>query len=45
VSVFELDYLKRLLELHDNNFSASALAAGLDRVHLLRLLDKHNLRK
>ena len=41
---FEAQYLRSLLAAHHNNISASALAAGLDRVHLLRLLDKHGLR-
>jgi len=41
---FEAQYLRSLLAAHRNNISASALAAGLDRVHLLRLLDKHGLR-
>jgi DNA-binding NtrC family response regulator len=45
ISTFEADYLKRLLQIHRNNFSASAMSAGLDRVHFLRLLDKHSLRK
>jgi hypothetical protein len=36
--------LSSLLPRHGNNISASAIAAGLDRVHLLRLLDKYNLR-
>lgn len=44
VHAFEERYLKALLARHRYNISASALAAGLDRVHLLRLLDKHNLR-
>jgi two-component system response regulator GlrR len=44
VSAFEERYLKTLLPRHGNNISASAVAAGLDRVHLLRLLDKYNLR-
>ena len=45
INAFEADFLKKLLEIHRNNFSASALAAGVDRVHFLRLLDKHSLRK
>jgi DNA-binding NtrC family response regulator len=44
VHEFEQRYLTDLLARHRNNISASALAAGLDRVHLLRLLDKHHLR-
>jgi DNA-binding NtrC family response regulator len=44
ISAFEERYLRALLPRHGNNISASAVAAGLDRVHLLRLLDKYNLR-
>ena len=44
VAAFEERYLTALLARHNNNITASAVAAGLDRVHLLRLLDKHNLR-
>jgi len=44
VITFEERYLRSLLAQHGNNISASALAAGLDRVHLLRLLYKHGLR-
>ncbi|HVT08416.1 MAG TPA: sigma-54 dependent transcriptional regulator [Polyangia bacterium] len=44
LAAFEERYLTALLARHNNNITASAAAAGLDRVHLLRLLDKHNLR-
>lgn len=44
INTFEERYLTTLLQRHGNNISASAVAAGLDRVHLLRLLDKYNLR-
>jgi two-component system response regulator GlrR len=44
IDAFEEHYLSRLLVRHENNISASAVAAGLDRVHLLRLLYKHGLR-
>jgi len=44
ISAFEERYLKALLPRHHNNISASAAAAGLDRVHFLRLLDKYDLR-
>ena len=44
INAFEERYLRTLLSRHGNNISASAIAAGLDRVHLLRLLDKFNLR-
>ena len=44
INAFEERYLKALLARHRNNISASASAAGLDRVHFLRLLDKYGLR-
>jgi DNA-binding NtrC family response regulator len=44
IDTFEEGYLRSLLTRHRNNITASALAAGLDRVHLLRLLYKHGLR-
>jgi DNA-binding NtrC family response regulator len=44
VAAFEQRYLTNLLARHANNISASASAAGLDRVHFLRLLDKYGLR-
>ena len=44
VNAFEERYLTALLARHGNNITASALSAGLDRVHLLRLLDKYGLR-
>jgi DNA-binding NtrC family response regulator len=44
INTFEERYLRSLLTRHGNNITASALAAGLDRVHLLRLLYKHGLR-
>jgi two-component system, NtrC family, response regulator GlrR len=44
VNAFEARYLEALLARHRNNISASAVAAGIDRVHILRLLDKHGLR-
>jgi DNA-binding NtrC family response regulator len=44
INTFEERYLRSLLIRHGNNITASALAAGLDRVHLLRLLYKHGLR-
>jgi DNA-binding NtrC family response regulator len=45
VDQFELEYLTNLLAAHDGRITASAAAAEVDRVHFLRLLDKHNLRK
>ena len=40
----ERRYLEALLVAHGNNVSAAARAAGLDRVHLYRLLGKAGLR-
>ena len=40
----ERTYLERLLELHGNNVAAAARAAGVDRVHLHRLLSRVGLR-
>ncbi len=44
-SVFESRYLDALLARHGNNVSAAARAAGVNRVHLYRLLRKHGLRE
>jgi DNA-binding NtrC family response regulator len=44
-SVFEHRYLKALLERHGQNVSAAANAAGVNRVHMYRLLWKHGLRE
>jgi transcriptional regulator with PAS, ATPase and Fis domain len=41
---FELQYLEDLLTRHDNNVSACARAAGIDRMHLYRLLWRRGLR-
>jgi transcriptional regulator with PAS, ATPase and Fis domain len=41
---FELQYLKAILARHDDNVSAAARAAGVNRVHFYRLLWKHGLR-
>ena len=40
----ERRYLERLLLVHGNNVSAAARAAGVDRVHLHRLLSRAGLR-
>ncbi len=40
----ERQYLERLLALHANNVSAAARAAGIDRVHMHRLLSRVGLR-
>ena len=43
VDQFERAYLERLMEHHQNNLSAAARAADLDRKHLRELLRKHGL--
>jgi transcriptional regulator with PAS, ATPase and Fis domain len=40
----EIRYLQRLLERHEGNITAAAKSAGVNRVHLYRLLWKHGLR-
>ncbi len=40
----ERRYLEQLLVVHDNNVTAAARAAGVDRVHLHRLLSRAGLR-
>jgi DNA-binding NtrC family response regulator len=45
VESFERDYLVSILGRHGGNITAAATAAGLDRVHFLRLLDRYGLRK
>jgi DNA-binding NtrC family response regulator len=44
LSRFERRYLEAVLLRHDNNVSAAARAAGVDRIHFYRLLWKHGLR-
>jgi transcriptional regulator with PAS, ATPase and Fis domain len=41
---FERAYLEAVLLRHDDNVSAAARAAGVDRIHFYRLLWKHGLR-
>jgi DNA-binding NtrC family response regulator len=41
---FELPYLTELLRHHNNNVSAAARAAGIDRTYLHKLLTRHGLR-
>ena len=41
---FEREYLSAVLSQHNGNITAAAAAAQLDRVHFLRLLDRHGLR-
>jgi DNA-binding NtrC family response regulator len=42
---FEVDYLKALLERNQGNLSQSARDAKINRVYLLRLLDKYDMRR
>jgi two-component system, NtrC family, response regulator GlrR len=44
IRVFEHAYLSELLERHGDNVTAAARAAGVDRIHLYRLLWRHGLR-
>jgi DNA-binding NtrC family response regulator len=44
VERFERPYLEKLLATTNGNVSAAARQAGLDRVHLLKLLRRHGLR-
>jgi hypothetical protein len=43
--VMEIRYLEHLLLSHGGNVTAAAKAAGVNRVHLYRLLWKHGLRE
>jgi two-component system, NtrC family, response regulator GlrR len=43
-SIFEVRYLSALLARHNHNVSAAARAAGVNRVHLHRLMRKYGLR-
>jgi DNA-binding NtrC family response regulator len=45
VAQFEREYLEQLLAAHDDNVSAAARTAGVDRIHLYRLLWKAGLRE
>jgi DNA-binding NtrC family response regulator len=42
--LFEQQYLDKLLRRHRNNVAAAARAAGIDRVHMHRLLHRSGLR-
>jgi DNA-binding NtrC family response regulator len=43
VAAFEADYLRDLMKRTGNNVSEAARQAGMDRVHLHRLLKKHGV--
>ena len=45
VSDFERQYIEHLLEKHDQNISAAAREARVDRRHFYRLLKKYGLMK
>ena len=45
IASFERQFLTELMTQHQGNITAAALAAHVDRVHFLRLLDRHGLRK
>jgi transcriptional regulator with PAS, ATPase and Fis domain len=42
--LLERHYVAKLLTRHNNNVTAAARAAGIDRIHLHRLLRRHGLR-
>ena len=44
VEHYERAYVERLMEAHESNITQAARAAEIDRVYLLRLLDKYGLR-
>jgi len=44
VRYFERAYLERVLKEHDNNVSAAARAAGIDRAHFYRLMARTGMR-
>jgi DNA-binding NtrC family response regulator len=44
LAVLEASYLRQLLDRHDGNISAAALAAGIDRKTFHRLVNKHHLK-
>ena len=45
IAAFEKQYLHRAMLEHANNITAAAASSGVHRVHFLRLLDRHGLRK
>jgi DNA-binding NtrC family response regulator len=45
VEKFEREYLSAMLAWKRGNITATASAAEMDRVHMVRLLDRHGLRR
>ena len=45
VERFEREYLSAMLEQCNGNITAAAATAELDRVHFLRLMDRHGMRR
>jgi DNA-binding NtrC family response regulator len=43
IADFERRYLKALLHLHDGKVSCAAVAAGIDRAYLYRVLRRHGI--
>ena len=43
--IMEVRYLEHLMKEHGGNVTAAAKVAGVNRVHLYRLLWKHGLRE
>ena len=41
---YERAYVTQLMQVHENNITRAARAAEIDRVYLLRLLDKYGMR-
>ncbi|HWN71778.1 MAG TPA: sigma 54-interacting transcriptional regulator [Haliangium sp.] len=44
IDEFERSYVERLMQKHGDNITQAARAADIDRVYLLRVLDKYGLR-
>jgi DNA-binding NtrC family response regulator len=45
VERFEREYLAAILEQCGGNITAAAATSELDRVHFLRLMDRHGMRR
>jgi DNA-binding NtrC family response regulator len=44
VEAFERTYLEALMRAHDGKMSRAAVAAGVNRVHLYKLLRRHGMK-